>query len=188
MGDFLHWCVLETLLVLQGWIPAAFPTPTQAEKWVRKVLCAPSFIERDENVLNENGTSGNFVRSQALKLCILQNSLFLLPRSSFPLEIQVFAVNAGQPCSLRSHIVSYRQLSHSSSAFIWDFCLPFPRTGRCEPSLSGAAPGTTCLMDPRAVSSLARFFNISLNLHLNVGRSDPIPTLKSCCDASATWL
>lgn len=79
MGDFLHWSVLETLLVLQGWIPAAFPTPTQAEKFVRKVLCAPSFIERDENVLNENGTSGNFVRSQALELCILQNNLFLLP-------------------------------------------------------------------------------------------------------------
>lgn len=99
MGDFLHWSVLETLLVLQGWIPAAFPTPTQAEKWVRKVLCAPSFIERDENVLNENGTSGNFVRSQALELCILQNNLFLLPWSSFPLEIQVFAARAGSPAS-----------------------------------------------------------------------------------------
>lgn len=36
---------------------------------------------------------------------------------------------------------------------------------------------------PCAVSSLARFFSISLNL--NVARSDPIPAIKSCCDAPA---
>lgn len=38
---------------------------------------------------------------------------------------------------------------------------------------------------PYAVSSLARFFSISLNLHLSVGRSDPIPALQSCSDAPA---
>lgn len=144
MGDFLHWCALESLLVLQGWIPAAFPTPTQAEKWVRKVLCAPSFIERDENILNNDGSSGNLVRSQALKLCVLENSFFLLPWSSFSLEIQVFAVRAGSPTPPAPTLFHTDNSDIPPSAFIWVFCLPLPGTGRCEPSLSGAASDTTC--------------------------------------------
>lgn len=38
---------------------------------------------------------------------------------------------------------------------------------------------------PYAVSSLAGFFSISLNLHLSGGRSELIPALESCCDAPA---
>lgn len=185
MGDFLHWGVLETLLVLQGWIPAAFPTPTQAEKLVRKVHCAPSFIERDKNVLSEMGTSGNLVTPQALKLCILENSLFFLPGSCVPLEIQVFAVRAGSPAP-QAQIASYRQLSHSPSAFIWVFCCLFQEqegvSHHCQRLHLARLALRKC---PNAVSSLARFFSILLNLHLHVGRSEPIPTLKSCCDAPA---
>lgn len=48
-------------------------------------------------LLKRNGSSGSFVRSRALKLCILKNGLFLLPLPSFPLERHTFAVGAGGP-------------------------------------------------------------------------------------------
>lgn len=94
-------------------------------------------------VLNENGNSGNFVRSQALKLCILKNSLFLLPLSFFRLESHAFAVRAGGPalpCTTLFHTDSF----HIHPVLSFDFfCLHLPRTGRCVPSLSVAVSGTT---------------------------------------------
>lgn len=71
-------------------------------------------------VLNENGSSGNFVRSQAPKLCVLKNNLSLLPLSSFPLESQAFVVRTGRPllpCTSLFHTDSF----HISPALSFDF-------------------------------------------------------------------
>lgn len=186
MGGFLHCCVLETLLVLQGWIPAAFPTPTQAQNESGRVHCAPSFMERDENVLNEDGSSGNFVRSQALKLFILEGSLFLLPSSSFTLEIQVFAVRAGSsasPSPTWPHTDNFHLAPLLSFAFF--VCLFQEQEGVSRPCQGLHLAQLALWKYPCAVSSLGGFFSISLNLHVSLSRSDPIPALKSYCDAPA---
>lgn len=91
-----------------------------------------------------------------------------------------------QLCFPKSHMASYRQLSHCPTAFICVFCLPFPRAGRCEPSLSGAASGTACLMEVSLSCFLiSKVFQHLINLHVSLSRSDPIPALKSYCDAPA---
>lgn len=94
----LNWQVLQCLSlpghVFNRWLPALVCTGnspcapgmdsscfshSHAGREMSHGVVLPHLMERDENVLDENGSSGSFVRSQALKLCILESSLFLLP-------------------------------------------------------------------------------------------------------------
>lgn len=107
-------------------------------------VCSLIYWER-ENVLNERGTAGNSVRSQALKLCVLANSLLfcLDPVSPWRARCLLWEL---EPCSPVPHCFIQTTCTFPQ-CFHLGFCLPLPRTGRCEPSLSEAASGTACLME-----------------------------------------
>lgn len=97
-------------------------------------------------VLNRNGSSGNVVKSQALKLCVLKDALFLQPLS-FPLENHGCCVSWQTSRVPRCFIESFQAHPELSFDFIYlsqeqEGVCHLPGAGGCVPSLSGAAPGT----------------------------------------------
>lgn len=170
--------------MLCRWIPAAFPTPTRRQGRQKNesrscVLCSLILMERDgcpewewkfRKLCKIPSTKTLYLEKQSL------SSAFIF----FPFGKPRVCCESWWTCSPMYHIVSYRQLSHSSSAFF--VCIFHEQEGVCHHCqwLYLAQP---LWKYPCAVSSLDRFFSVSLNVYLNV--SDPVPALKCCYDATA---
>lgn len=168
-GADLNWVVLQCLAlpghVFNGWFPALVCTGNSA--------CAPGM---DSSCFSHSHAGREMSQESSLcsfiywkrwerpewewkfrKLGEIPGTKTVSRKTAlifFPFGNPGVCCESWQPCSPRSHSVSYRQLWHAPSALIWVFCLPFPRAGRCKPSLSGAAAGTACLMEVSLCSFL----------------------------------